>query len=50
LLAAGEDSAGSIKQNSQLSIGMRGTEMGQDYHLAALLARDLHRDRPNLQA
>jgi hypothetical protein len=43
VLAAGDDSAGRLEQNPQLSVGMRGTEMSQDHHSAVLLARDLHR-------
>ena len=45
LLFAGDDLAGFVEQNAQLSIGMRRTNMGQDLHPATVLAHDLHRHR-----
>ena len=42
-LLAGDDLAGFVEQNAQLSIGMRRTNMGQDHHPATVFAHDPHR-------
>jgi len=43
-LLAGDDLAGFVEQNAQLSIGMRRTNMGQDHYPATVFSRDLNRD------
>jgi hypothetical protein len=44
-LLAGDDLAGFVEQNAQLSIGMGRTNMGQDHHPPTVFSCDLNRDR-----